>query len=83
MLIEHDEEYINNIDVELEIWKDVKFVVVRYHLELLALYVHLVPELENLQRLQGTILHTMYVVVLTQIEGIAHCVRSHVIMTRP
>jgi hypothetical protein len=46
--IEHDKEFINNIDVELEKLEHVKFVAVPYHMVLLPLYVHLVPVLENL-----------------------------------
>ncbi len=60
-----------------------KFAAVKYHLELLTPYVLLVPELEDLQRLQKALLQIIYVVVLMQIEGIALGARNHVIMTRP
>ncbi len=60
-----------------------KFAAVWYHLELLTPYVLLVPELENLQRLQKALWHIIYVIVLIQIEGIAHGARNHVIMIRP
>ena len=60
-----------------------KFVAVQYQLEILTLYVHFVAVLENLQWLQKTLLQIIYVVVLIQIEGIAHCVINHVIMIRP
>ena len=55
MIIEHDKGFINNIDIELELWKNVKFVAVQYHLELLTLYVRLVVVLENLHWLQKTL----------------------------
>jgi len=83
MIIKHDKEFINNIDVELEKWKHVKFVAVQYHMELLPLYVHLVPVLENLQRLQEVLLKIIYVVVSIQIEEIAHGARNHAIMIHP
>ena len=60
-----------------------KFVAVQYQLELLPLYVHLVPVLENLQRLQKALLSIMYVAVLIQIEGIAHGAINHVITIHP
>jgi hypothetical protein len=61
----------------------VKFVAVQYQLEILTLYVHFVAILENLQWLQKTLLKIIYVVVLIQIERIAHGVINHVIMIRP
>ncbi|HKX98035.1 MAG TPA: hypothetical protein VJL78_09425 [Candidatus Nitrosocosmicus sp.] len=60
-----------------------KFVAVQYHLELLPIYVHLVPILENLQRLQEALLKIIYVVVLIQIEGIALGARNPAIMIHP
>ena len=81
--IEHDKELINNINIELEKLEHVKFVAVPYHMELLPLYVHLVPVLENLQRLQEVLLKIIYVVVSIQIERIAHGARNHAIMIHP
>ena len=59
-----------------------KFVAVQYPLGLLTRYVRPVLELENLPRLQKALLQIIYVVVLMQIEGIAHGAKNHAITIR-
>jgi uncharacterized protein YjaG (DUF416 family) len=76
-------EFINNIDIELEKWKHVKFVAVQCPQDLLTPYAHFVISLENLHHLQKIFSNIMYVVVILQIEGIAPGAINHVIMIHP
>ncbi len=56
----------------------------RIALKLRTIYVHFVESIkESTLASKELTLHIIYVVVIIQIEGIAHGARNHVIMIRP